>query len=515
MAYLGRTQLKASDIKLKAATTISGSSTNTVALTWDAPNEQSLVFKINGVTQNSTDFTIAGSPTTITLASGNFADGSVVEVVGINDIGTAIVPADGSVTPVKMATTSSGATGEFLKKTGAATIDWAEVPSGIEWQSVQTTGFTAVAGKGYPCNTTASYFTVTLPASASVGDEIAIVDYAGTFDTNKITIDPNGLKLKGATSSLNVQTERASLTLTYLDVTQGWVASSGVNTATPALAPLAYDIDFLVVGGGGAGGKGIGGGGGAGGFRTSTETVGSGVVITLSVGDGGAAAGGSTNSSGNVGNASSMSGSGLTTISSAGGGYGGGYNIAGGAGGSGGGGSVAQAAGAGNTPSTTPSQGSAGGAGSGDLGAATSSGGGGGATSVGSTAASNQGGNGGAGTVSTITGASVTYAGGGGGSTHSGGGSAGTGGAGGGSAGGDSGASTTVSDATVNTGGGGGGNGYYTPNGNPSGAGGKGVIILSMPDESYTGTTTGSPTVATGVSGKTILTFTGTGSYTT
>ena len=47
-----------------------------------------------------------------------------------------------------------------------------------------------------------------------------------------------------------------------------------------------------------------------------------------------------------------------------------------------------------------------------------------------------------------------------------------------------------------------------------SGAGGKGVIIISVPDANYSGTTTGSPTVATGVSGKTVLTFTGTGSYT-
>jgi hypothetical protein len=64
---------------------------------------------------------------------------------------------------------------------------------------------------------------------------------------------------------------------------------------------------------------------------------------------------------------------------------------------------------------------------------------------------------------------------------------------------------------TVNTGGGGGGNGGLIQ---VAGAGGKGVVILSMPDASYTGTTTGSPTVATGVSGKTVLTFTGSGSYT-
>jgi hypothetical protein len=47
-----------------------------------------------------------------------------------------------------------------------------------------------------------------------------------------------------------------------------------------------------------------------------------------------------------------------------------------------------------------------------------------------------------------------------------------------------------------------------------SSSGGKGVVILSMLDADYSGTTTGSPTVATGVSGKTVLTFTGTGSYT-
>jgi hypothetical protein len=35
-----------------------------------------------------------------------------------------------------------------------------------------------------------------------------------------------------------------------------------------------------------------------------------------------------------------------------------------------------------------------------------------------------------------------------------------------------------------------------------------------MLDAKYSGTTTGSPTVATGVSGKTVLTFNASGSYT-
>ena len=64
-------------------------------------------------------------------------------------------------------------------------------------------------------------------------------------------------------------------------------------------------------------------------------------------------------------------------------------------------------------------------------------------------------------------------------------------------------------------GGGGGNNGTNSTAFTKGGNGGKGVVILSMPDAAYSGTTTGSPTVATGVSGKTVLTFTGDGSYTT
>ena len=49
---------------------------------------------------------------------------------------------------------------------------------------------------------------------------------------------------------------------------------------------------------------------------------------------------------------------------------------------------------------------------------------------------------------------------------------------------------------------------------NTSGAGGSGVVILSMPSASFSNTTTGSPTEATSGSNK-ILTFTGSGTYVT
>jgi len=144
MAYLGRTELKSSDIQLKASTTISGSSTDTVVLTWTAANEQSLILKVNGVVQHTDAYSIAGSPTTITLASGNFADAAVVEVVGINDIGKAIVPADSSVTVAKLATTGTPDGSKFLQDDMAwTTVDSLPSQTGESGKFLTTNGTAA------------------------------------------------------------------------------------------------------------------------------------------------------------------------------------------------------------------------------------------------------------------------------------------------------------------------------------------------------------------------------------
>ena len=94
----------------------------------------------------------------------------------------------------------------------------------VDWQtSIKTSGFTAVSGEGYFCNTTSSAFTVTLPASPSVGDIVAVKDYAGTFDTNNLTVGRNSENISGSAADLTVATERAANTLVYTDGTQGWL----------------------------------------------------------------------------------------------------------------------------------------------------------------------------------------------------------------------------------------------------------------------------------------------------
>ena len=94
--------------------------------------------------------------------------------------------------------------------------------SSVAWQAVQTTGFTAVAGNAYPCDTTSAAFTVTLPASPAAGNVITLVDYAGTWDTNNLTIGRNGQNINGLTVNGIVNTERGAVNLVYVDATQGW-----------------------------------------------------------------------------------------------------------------------------------------------------------------------------------------------------------------------------------------------------------------------------------------------------
>ena len=107
--------------------------------------------------------------------------------------------------------------------TGVGQLSFGEVSGGTSYQAVKTSGFTAAAGEGYFCNTSSAAFTATLPASPTLGDEVTLIDYAGTFDTNNLTVGRNSQPIMGSAADLTVSIERAGLTLVYTDGTQGWL----------------------------------------------------------------------------------------------------------------------------------------------------------------------------------------------------------------------------------------------------------------------------------------------------
>jgi len=434
-------------------------------------------------------------------------------------------------------TVTLGDSGDTFTIPSGATITNAGTASGfgatgeISWDTtVKTTGtFTGTSGVGYFLNTTGGTITVNLPAGAA-GSSIALADYAGTWQTNNVTVSPNGTeKIGGIASDVTLSTEGQSVTFVYIDGTQGWVnvldstsnvrgspyliATGGTITTSgndkihtftgpgtftvSAAAVCAADnlVSYMVVAGGGGGGGCYGSGaaaagGGAGGFRelvspsapysasplngypsapnrvTVTATA---FPITVGAGGAGGNAPPSPDQTGIQGSDSVFS-----TITSKGGGGGGeGYrNVDGQPGGSGGGagGGPNMCAGSGNTPPTTPAQGTNGSVGY-DSNPLFSGGAGGGATVAACAGGGGRGGNGGAGATTSITASPVAYAGGGGGGGK--GIPVGSGGTGGGGAGGSG--APGVS-GTVNTGGGGGGGAH--PSAQTGGVGGSGIVVI-------------------------------------
>ncbi len=178
-------------------------------------------------------------------------------------------------------TLGAGASQSGFGRTG--TVDWDTTP--------KTATFSAVSGDGFFCNTTAGAFTCNLPAGAA-GAIVSLADYAGTWDSNALTVTPNGSdKIGGVNANVVLNTEGQSVTFVFVDSTQGWVnvqdstsnerganfitASGGNSCGTDGnykyhvfTGPGTFTVsstssnaannvvDYLVVGGGGGGGAG-------------------------------------------------------------------------------------------------------------------------------------------------------------------------------------------------------------------------------------------------------------------
>jgi hypothetical protein len=345
-----------------------------------------------------------------------------VAAVDIEDNSITSAKLAGSIANAKLANSSITVNGTSVSLGASGSLQ------PVSWQSVVvsdgSTVTTMVAGNGYFVNNTSAAGLVKLPISASAGDTVAIKDYAGNFGTNSLTIQRNGHNIQGIANDSLISTNRASLTLVYVDATKGWLyavesnvdnlENAGYISATGGTVTTSGDykihtftgdgcfvvscvgfpspsgldkVDYLVVAGGGGGGApGCAGyetgGGGAGGYRESKDSTLSsphtasplaattGITVTTTTYPVTVAAGGSAGAT--DGSNYPGSNSVFSTITSAGGGGGGsGANAPnpandGDPGGSGGGGNfegTPTSGGTGNTPPVSPPQGNPGGTG--------------------------------------------------------------------------------------------------------------------------------------------------------
>jgi len=98
---------------------------------------------------------------------------------------------------------------------------WTGLGGGNPWASTSSS-ITVAANDRYFVDTSSSALTITLPASPQTGDQVSLLDLAGTFDTNNLTIGRNSLKIMGLTEDLVISTENAGIQLVYTGATYGW-----------------------------------------------------------------------------------------------------------------------------------------------------------------------------------------------------------------------------------------------------------------------------------------------------
>jgi len=447
--------------------------------------------------------------------------------------------AENIITQTNSTTLTIGASGDTVTLAAGATSSGFGRSGTVNWDTTKkTTGFTAVSGVGYFCDTTSGAFTVTLPLTPTAGAIVALADYDGTTSTNNITIGRNGSNINGDAADLLISNNYAAVTLLYVDATTGWrsVYTSAVSDLTPqpefvvatggtittcgnykihtftgpgtftvtgAGNPLgSATVDYLVVAGGGGAPNtaAAGGGGGAGGFRESVPSPAAWTASPLASPGGAlpvaATAYPVTVGAGGPSGKNSGSDSVFSTITSAGGGGGGSYG--------------------GGPPVSAPSL-------AGTFGLAGGSGGGGGATCSGGPGPKNTLNNGGTGNTPPVSplqgrnggaGFNAYYyasAGGGGagvvGSAAVGTDSAPTsfGGAGG------NGVATSISGSSVTRAGGGGGQGFAGTTSGGTGGGGTGALVGTPGATSGTANTGGGggsgPTGGSGGSGIVIIRY--------
>ena len=298
MPYLGTVELKESDIR-RIDITSSTSATHT--LTWTAPNEQSLIVTINGVKQQN-NYTVSG--TTLTLDTALSAS-DLLEVIGINDIGTTITPAQGSVDTDQLA--NDAVTSAKIAAGTIATADIAD--DAVDADKLANSINTEIAANTAKVTNATHTGDVTGATVLTIADDavdIAMLSATGTADSTTFLRGDNAWATLADVSGLaSVQTFTSSGT---------WTRPSGITK-----------VIMQIQGAGGAGSRHDSDdakrhGGAGGGYTTKLLDVSSISTSTITVGAGGTATTANNTAGGNGG--SSQWADGTNTIYGNGGGGG-------------------------------------------------------------------------------------------------------------------------------------------------------------------------------------------------
>jgi len=91
----------------------------------------------------------------------------------------------------------------------------------VVWQTKSST-YTMVAGDKIIADTSGGAWTITLPASPAVGDQVQILDATGDFGTNNLTVARNGSNIMGLAENMDCDMADEGFLLVYANASEGW-----------------------------------------------------------------------------------------------------------------------------------------------------------------------------------------------------------------------------------------------------------------------------------------------------
>jgi len=209
MSYIGQAALKNSEIKRFDVTS---STSATHVLSWTAPNEQSLWITINGVKQQDDAYSIAGSPTTVTLTDALVATDKM-EVIGVLDIGVITIVGDNTVSSNKLAD-NAVTTGKIADGT-IATADIADdAVTADKLANSINTEIAANTAKVTNATHTGDVTGATALTIATDAVDIAMLSATGTADaTTYLRGDNSWSAISGGLSDVSIWRLHTALTI--------------------------------------------------------------------------------------------------------------------------------------------------------------------------------------------------------------------------------------------------------------------------------------------------------------
>jgi len=243
MSYLGNEppQIAGYSTQTKAAPV--GSS---ITLNQEGTVNSILLF-LDGVRQTpTTDYTVSGTTLTLTSTAPTTAVATILFLGDVADIG---VPSDDTVNVGQLNTTSTGTTGQFLKKSGASAIDWATVDA-LPSQTSQSGKFLTTDGSAASWGTVASKDNLPTFYANMTGGNQTIGDNTATLVTldNSIFDTASGMNVTASGTNPRSYTVQTGGAGKWCFIWSAWLQGSTgrTNKVSCALRKGGSDINNII-----------------------------------------------------------------------------------------------------------------------------------------------------------------------------------------------------------------------------------------------------------------------------